>query len=172
MATSTSKEEQRLLESLKEKNRRLQKKVDALTYKCTMQSKILTTGNFSNLQVYIDQLMAYLNSNLKKIEVELNLSENSAKDTDELCRLREFLLSHYTQLGRYLVLAEGLIHVDMRRLQDKHSEIGYAIAQLYGLPHDVMSEILDEQDRLLEHILQFLERKEKGEKDLEKGQSS
>ena len=71
----------RRIASLNEKNRRLKKKVDALTYQCTMQKKILNAGNLSTLQVLLDQLMAYINSHLKKIGVEMKLTEYDANDT-------------------------------------------------------------------------------------------
>ncbi len=160
MATPTNKDDQKRIESLQEKNRRLQKKVDALAYQCTMQSKILNTGNLSTLDVLIEQLMAYINSNIKKLQTELLYTEYDAHDTISLYRFREFLLSIYTQLGTHLSLTEGLVYVEMRRVQDKHAEIGKILNRLNGMPSEIMVEILDEQDRLYEHMLQVIEESE------------
>ncbi len=156
-ASTTNKDDQKRIDSLNEKNRRLQKKVDALTYQCKMQTKILNVGNLSSLQVLLDQMMVYINTHLKKIQTELLLTEHDAHDTIALYRFREFLLSMYTQLGSFLVLTDGLVHVEMRRIQDKHAEIGNVLNRLNGLQHEIMVEILDEQDRLYEHILQVTE---------------
>ncbi len=156
---AASKDEQRRIDSLHEKIRRQQKKIDALSYQCTMQSKILNTGNLSALQVLLDQLMIYINSHLKKIQTELLYTEYDANDTVALYKFREFLLSIHNQLGSFLVLTEGLVHAEMRRIQDKHTEIGNILDQLNGMPHETMIEIYDEQDRLYEHILQILEEK-------------
>lgn len=147
----------RRIASLNEKNRRLKKKVDALTYQCTMQKKILNAGNLSTLQVLLDQLMAYINSHLKKIEIEMMLTEYDTNDAIALYKFREYLLSIHEQLGSFFVLSEGLVHVEMRRIQDKHKEIGNILTRLNGMPHEIMVEILDEQERLYEHINQILE---------------
>ena len=161
MAASITKDDQKKqIESLTEKNRRLQKKVDALSYQVTMQNKILNTGNLSTLDVLIDQLTTYINTHLKKIQAELLYTEYDAQDTIVLFRFREFLRSVYVQLGSFLVLTDGLVHVEMRRLQDKHSEIGNILDRLNGMPTEIMEEILDEQDRLYEHILQVIEESE------------
>lgn len=157
MEASTHKDYQRRIDSLNEKNRRLQKKVDALTYQCTMQSRILNTGNLSTLQVLLDQLTAYINSHIKKIQPEIVYTEYDARDTVALYSFREFLMSIYTQLGTFLLLPEGLIHVELKRIQDQHTEIGKELGRLIGMPREVMVEILDEQERLHEHILQILE---------------
>ena len=157
MAASTNKDEQKRIDSIVEKNRRLKKKVDALSYQCSMQSKILNSGNLSSLQVLLDHVMAFVSSHLKKIQIELLYTEYDARDTIALYRFREFLLSIYTQLGSFLVMTEGLVHVELRRVQDKHAEIGNILDRLNGMPSDVMAEILDEQDRLYEHILQVTE---------------
>ncbi len=162
MATLPDSQEDLLrhIDSLTEKNKRLKKKVDNLTYQCTMQAKILNTGNLSTLQVLLDQLVAYISSHLKKIEIELRLTEYDANDTIALYKFREFLLNIYTQLGSFLILSEGLVHAEMRRVQNKHAEIGNIIAQLNGMPHEIMAEVLDEQDRLYEHINQIIEERQ------------
>lgn len=147
----------RRIASLNEKNRRLKKKVDALTYQCTMQRKILNVGNLSTVQVLLDQLVAYINSHLKKIEIEMTLTEYDANDAIALYKFREYLLSIHEQLGSFFVLSEGLVHIEMRRIQDKHTEIGNMLTRLNGMPHEIMAEILDEQDRLYEHINQIVE---------------
>lgn len=147
----------RRIASLNEKNRRLKKKVDALTYQCTMQKKILNAGNLSTLQVLLDQLMVYINSHLKKIEIEMKLTEYDANDAIALYKFREYLLSIHEQLGSFFVLSEGLVHVEMRRIQDKHTEIGNILTRLNEMPHEIIVEILDEQERLYEHINQILE---------------
>ena len=163
MAAPKNKDEYlRLIESLNEKNRRLQKKVDTLNYQCVMQSKILNAGNLSTLQILFDQLITYINSHLKKIEIELNYMEHDAKDTVALFKFREYLMSVYTHLGSFLVLTEGLVHVELRQVQDKHSEIGNILDRLNGMPHDIMIEVLDEQERLYEHISKLIEEKEEG----------
>lgn len=159
MESSNSTDLLRRIASLNEKNRRLKKKVDALTYQCTMQKKILNAGNLSTLQVLLDQLMAYINSHLKKIEVEMKLTEYDANDTIALYKFREFLLNIHDQLGSFFVLTEGLVHVDMRRMQDQHTEIGNMLMRLNGMPREIVVEILDEQDRLYEHIKQLIEEK-------------
>ena len=157
MEMSVHQDDQRRIDSLCNKNKRLQKKVEALTYQCMMQSKILNTGNISTLQVLLDQIMAYISSQLKKIHPELLYAEYDANDAIALYKFREFLLSMYMQLGNFHILTEGLVHAEMRRIQDKHAEIGNALKRLNGMPHEVMVEILDEQDRLHEHIQQILE---------------
>lgn len=162
MAASNSNNTEDLLRRinlLNEKNCRLKKKVDALTYQCTMQAKILNSGNLSTLQVLLDQLMVYINSHLRKIEIELKLAEYDANDTIALYKFREFLLSIYNHLGSFLVFSQGFVNVEMRRLQDKHTEIGDILIRLNGMPHEIMVEILDEQDRLYEHIKQIVEDK-------------
>ena len=107
--------------------------------------------------------MAYINTHLKKVQTELLYCEYDANDTIALYRFREFLHSIYIQLGSFLVLTEGLVHVDMRRLQDKHSDIGNVMDRLNGQPHETMVDILDEMDRLYEHILQIIESAEEGD---------
>ena len=49
MADPTNTDSQKRIDSLNEKNRRLQKNVDALKYQCAMQLKILNTGSLSSL---------------------------------------------------------------------------------------------------------------------------
>lgn len=163
MAASTNKDDQKRIDSLNEKNKRLQKKIDALTYQVAMQSKILNTGNLSTLQVLLDQLMAYINAHLKKIPTELLYTEYNANDTIALSRFRDFLLSVCTQLSSFFILTDKLVFVDIRRIKDKHSEIGNVLNRLNGMPHDIVVNILDEQDRLYEHILQVIEEYEEHE---------
>ena len=157
MESSNSTDLLRRIASLNEKNRRLKKKVDALTYQCTMQKKILNAGNLSTLQVLLDQLMVYINSHLKKIEIEMMLTEYDPNDAIALYKFREYLLSIHEQLGSFFVLSEGLVHVEMRRIQDKHTEIGNILTRLNEMPHEIIVEILDEQERFYEHINQILE---------------
>ena len=117
----------------------------------------MNAGNLSTLQVLLDQLMVYINSHLKKIEIEMKLTEYDANDAIALYKFREYLLSIHEQLGSFFVLSEGLVHVEMRRIQDKHTEIGNILTRLNEMPHEIIVEILDEQERLYEHINQILE---------------
>ena len=157
---ASEKDAQKRIESLQDKNKRLEKKVEVLSRQVAMMSKILNQGNLSTLQFLFDQICVFCNAQLKKIQPELLFTEHNANDAIALFQFREYLLSIYNQLGSYTVMTNGLINVDLRRIQDKHSEIGYALIRINGVSHETMQEILDEQDRLCEHILQILEQQE------------
>lgn len=150
---------ERRIKSLKEEKKQLQQKIADLSYRCNMQSKILDTGNLSTLQVLLDHLIVDVNGQLKKILTELLYAEFDPQDTIALYKFREFLLAVHSQIGTFLALPEGLVHMEMQRIQNKQAEIGAALEHLNGMSQEVMVEVLEAQERLHEHILQILEEK-------------
>ena len=148
---------ERRLASMDNKNKRLQRKVTDLSYRCNMQSKVLEAGNLSTLQVLLDQLMAFINAQIKRIMTEMLYAEFEPADTIALYKFRESLLSVHRELGIFTALSDGIVYSGTQTLREKHSAIGDALERLNGIPAENLLEIEDEQDRLLERILQILE---------------
>ncbi len=145
--------------ALTDKNRRLQKKLDAVTLKMSMQSKILDVGNLSSLQTQLDQLTVYFNTALKKISNELLLAEYDPNDTMALHIFRESLLNAYQQLGQYTTLQAGMVdNPNLSKLSTTHNDLGKILAQLTGESADDLIALNDEMDRLFEHVRQVIDK--------------
>lgn len=148
---------ERKITVLNDKNRRLQRKVEDLSYRCSMQSKVLDAGNLSTLQVLLDQIMTFVSSQTKKLMPELVYAEFDPADKIALFKFLEFLLSVHDQLSIFTVLPDELIYAGMHKLRSNHAAIGEALELLNKMPKEELVAIEEGHERLLEQIKQILE---------------
>ena len=143
--------------SLTDKTNHLEKQVRELSARCKMQEKVLAVSGCSTLQLLLDQVVIYSKTQLIRIVQEARYAEFDPDTAISICQFREYLLSIHEQLGDLISLPAKVAHSELNRVQTKYIEIGKALDRLHDLPDDATEDLLEEEERLHEYILQLIE---------------
>ena len=111
-----------------EKLRRELKRV--LEENCRLKH-IISYGNMSMLETLIDQYMDYSRIHLKKIALEIQLTDYEQSGTDKVMELIEHLESLKEELHKLIAISENSARASARI--GKHNPVTYRFKQKYGI---------------------------------------